>query len=460
MLTQIRVKNFKGFKEETAFPLRQLTLLTGINGRGKSTLLQSLLLMRQSLEHDDSTAQVVLNGSCVNLGSFNDIRNSNVSRNEPIIFRYYYNHKETVEDIGLLKVNGFAEYYFNENLEDNMVAQISSILFSDEVILDCDDVVNGNKFSSTTYRLETVYKKSENPNEFKKNRFDFNTVKQSNSQAEEEKESGSCSLLNLLPFAGSIKFNNERNCSVSLDSILLHKYKYLWFNKIHYISADRLGPQEFYFQSTLKKFPNVGAKGEFTTNLLYKKKDDLINEELCLGKDARTLATQTEEWLNEIFDGAKVEIPSSESNILELLFNTSASKERFRPANVGFGYHSVLPIVVSGLIAQEGEILIVENPEAHLHPRAQSRLARFLAKVSSCGVQVFIESHSDHILNALRIAVLDKIVNPEDLSILYFQQNSEQPVVQIPVQPNGGIEEWPEGFFDQMDKDFERLFGI
>ena len=83
-----------------------------------------------------------------------------------------------------------------------------------------------------------------------------------------------------------------------------------------------------------------------------------------------------------------------------------------------------------------------------------------MAKVSSCGVQVFIESHSDHILNALRIAILDDIINHEDLSVLYFQQNPEQPVVQIPVQPNGGIEEWPEGFFDQMDKDFARLFGM
>ena len=66
----------------------------------------------------------------------------------------------------------------------------------------------------------------------------------------------------------------------------------------------------------------------------------------------------------------------------------------------------------------------------------------------------------EDILNALRIAVLDDIITHEDLSILYFQQNPEQPVVQIPVQPNGGIEEWPEGFFDQMDKDFARLFGM
>lgn len=217
-------------------------------------------------------------------------------------------------------------------------------------------------------------------------------------------------------------------------------------NKIHYISADRLGPQDFYFKSTLPKFPNVGLRGELTGNLLYRKKDQLVNDKLCLGEDAKTLIIQTQEWLNKIFDGAKVEISGTQTNILELMFNASLSKDRFRPANIGFGYHCILPIIVSGLIAQEGEILIVENPEAHLHPKAQSELAKFLAKVSSCGVQVLIESHSDHILNGLRIAVLDEILSHEDLSILYFSQKIGESVVQIPVHSDGKIEEWPEGF--------------
>jgi len=71
-----------------------------------------------------------------------------------------------------------------------------------------------------------------------------------------------------------------------------------------------------------------------------------------------------------------------------------------------------------------------------------------------------IRSHSDHILNGLRIAVLDKIISSEDLSVLYFQNDLENPVVKIPVLPNGGIEEWPDDFFDQTNKDFDKLFGI
>ncbi|CAD5975838.1 AAA family ATPase [Planktothrix agardhii] len=417
MLTKIELKNFKCFKDKIQFPLRQINLLTGKNGLGKSTLLQALLLMRQSIEYSEVTTQILLNGSCVKLGNFVDVRNSNISRDESIVLKFCLqtNINDTVYD-------KYIEYYLRENLDDDMVAEISQINFCNQFNLD------------NNVPIKREYSKSENNNYFNINEYSNNGFQ----------NLGNFLLTNLIP--------NDSDPTLVDESFN--------FSHVHYISADRIGPQEFYFKSTLNKFPNVGAKGEFTVNLLDKKRNDLVNEKLCLGNDAKTLYNQTEEWLSYVFDGAKVEISKSISNILELLLNTDDSKDRYKPANVGFGYHCVLPIIVSGLIAREGEILIVENPEAHLHPKAQSQLTRFLAEVSSCGVQVFIESHSDHVLNALRIAVLDKILDTEDLNILCLQLNSEQPVVQIPVQHNGGIEEWPQGFFDQMDKDFERLFGI
>ncbi len=73
MLKEIRLKNFKCFREETTFPLSTINLLTGINGRGKSTLLQSMLLMKQSVEHNEYTNKLILNGNCVNLGTYEDI---------------------------------------------------------------------------------------------------------------------------------------------------------------------------------------------------------------------------------------------------------------------------------------------------------------------------------------------------------------------------------------------------
>jgi predicted ATPase len=417
MLTKIELQNFKCFQEKTVFPLKKLTLLAGINGRGKSSLIQSLLLMKQSLEYDARTSKLILNGNCLNLGRFDEIRNTGTSRENPIVFKYFYDSTINLNETEKITAQGSANYYFIEDINDDMVAALKTV------------EIEGNLGFSSTHNAQSYHKK-----------FDLDLFLDNQT------------ILQFIPvkiLEGEFEKYNQK---------IFHQL--LKFSAIHYISADRLGPQDFYFRSTLPKFSNVGLKGELTVNLLHRMKDELIDDRLCIGEDAKTLSVQTQEWLNKIFDGAKVEVFGSETNVLELMFNSSLSRDRFRPVNIGFGYHCILPIIVSGLIAKKGEILIVENPEAHLHPKAQSELAKFLAKISACDIQVFIESHSDHILNALRIAVLDHILSNEELSILYFSQKIGQSVVQIPIHSDGKIEEWPDGFFDQMDKDFERLFGI
>jgi predicted ATPase len=444
MITQIEIENFKCFKNRVSFPLGKLTLLTGVNGRGKSTLLQSLLLMRQSIEHNSTTTQVLFNGNCVNLNSFDDIRNRNTLQSEAVIFKYHYDFFGDP-----LKSNGYIEFSLSRTLEDDMIAQVSQItLFSKSELADKVDISIGSIFSipdinkTLFHNIERIYYPVHESDE-------WFTYKNS-------EEKILTKLINLSPSNFNYVYA-ETGGVVPYDSPFKEA---LNFYHIHYVSADRIGPQDVYFKETLGKFPNVGSKGELTVNLLYKKQGDLVDDRLCLDEDAKTLITQTGAWLSKIFGGAKLDIPSSQSRTLELLFNTSASRDRFTPANVGFGFHSILPIIVSGLIAKEGEILIVENPEIHLHPRAQSELTKFLAKVSSCGVQVLVESHSDHILNGLQVAVVDKIIGENEISVLYFQSDNQEPVVQIPIQKDGRIEFWPEGFFDQSNKDLEKVYGM
>lgn len=406
MLTNITLENFKCFKEEIEFPLKQINLLTGINGRGKSTLLQSLLLMRQSIDDHFFANKIILNGSCIKLGKFEDIRNSNVSRDENITFKYKFNYLSVDVEFGF-------EYILGENQKDNRIANIDRCSFSSP-------------------RFKSSHKVQLSQTEILSNH-----------------------LFKLMPIA-AIQEKEDMIAVEMMEQTAFSRF----FETIHYVSADRIGPQDFYLKDHLSEFPNVGARGENTINLLDKLRDTPIHEELCLGDDAQILLTQTEAWLQEIFEGAKLEIPKTLSSVIEPLFNTDSSKNRYKSSNIGFGYSYILPIVVSGLIAEPGEVLIVENPEAHLHPRAQSRLVRFLAKVSQTGVQVFIETHSDHILNALRIAVYDMLIKNEEANILYFPPEIGQPIIQIPIQEDGRIENWPPGFFDQIDEDFKVLFGV
>ncbi|CCK78341.1 uncharacterized protein TOL2_C01710 [Desulfobacula toluolica Tol2] len=357
MINSTRLKNFKTFKNETVFNVSQLNLLTGINGRGKSSYLQSLLLIRQSLEEHGNLNKVIFNGSCVNLGSFRDVKNR-------------YTGNDTKIEISHSGPKGKIELIMNRSEYDDMVG------------------IPGN----TT---------SEILNDFK---------------------------------------------------------------NIHYIAADRIGPQEFYLKSTLPEFINVGTKGEFVGNVLLQKKSDLIHDNLiCNPNSSHDLELQTGEWLSKILDTENVKVFATNeesSRVITFLFGFGQLK--FRPANVGFGYTYILPIIVSGLIAKEGEILIVENPESHLHPKAQSNLVYFLSIVASCGVQVFIESHSEHILNGIRICALnDKIdITHNDISIFYFEDDHDEPYKKLNIKSNGKIDNWVEGFFDQQEIDLAEIFKL
>lgn len=405
MLTQIKLINFKCFETETTFPLSQLNLLTGINGRGKSTLLQALLLMRQTTERETATV-VFLNGSCLNLGTLEDVRNQNASRDTPIIFEYSSSPNQRLQ------------YQLGNHPEDEAVLAIEAV------------TTPSLKFKRITGDRFQAYDSTEHEVE------------------------GWVTFFNLAPKL----VNSWEDSPWSKESM---------FERIHYLSTSRkIGPQPLDVPSVLWRFPQVGVKGELTVNILQKKGHGAVPESLCLETHPNTLISQTGAWLSHIFDGDPVEVVLvhfQEMRLLDILFKTHhhSSDRVNRPINIGFGYSQALPIIVSGLLAKKGDILIIENPETHLHPQAQSRLLQFLAKVCQDGVQVFIESHSVHLLNAVRVTVKDQLVTPEQLSVLYFYQNSEQSkVTQIPVLSTGSIEEWPEGFFDQTLKDFEKLFGM
>jgi predicted ATPase len=421
MISQIGLTNFKCFKGEHNFPLSRFNLLTGINGRGKSTFLQSLLLMKQTTDYDRGSHYIILNGSCINLGNFEDIKNSFASNDDEIKFIFKIIDNPFIDEI---------HYTFGQDNDDESIAIV-------------------NEFSQRSYidgSYETkVLKHYEN--------FDYYYYLKLGDEILPENE-GEYAFENASEFyfENLIPTDNK-----DIDDDI--------FRCIQFISADRIGPKNYYeIQNIRKDFSWVGAKGENTASVLLKKSENEVDDTLYLGEDTNTLLQQTEEWLNFIFDGAKINI-NTEGGVVLISYNTKQGRERYKPSNVGFGYSYILPTVVAGLIAQSGEILIIENPEAHLHPRAQHKLTQFLAKVAATGVQIFVESHSEHILNALRICTIEqegqeKILNNTDLSILYFQDNLTTPFIHIPIDEKGGIDEWPEGFFDQTDKDFKILFGF
>ena len=435
MLIEIKLTNFKCFKEETPIPLSKFNLFTGVNGAGKSSVLQALLLMRQSYEIDNYAKELVLNGTCVNLGSFDDVRNCDISRNSPIFLEYLY--RDDNDGNNLLSMC----YTLREPEIDNMSLAIPEVVIRLHFINDKGE--EQNEEARIEYHPEHDLRQLIgidgtfiDPKLFELNNLDLGYVVK--------------------------RKINEKTKIYEIDD---HDFKYnSSINNIHFVSADRIGPQEFYFKSTLPKFRHVGTKGEFTVNLLDKLGQDLVDEALCLGDDARTLITQTEAWLGKILNPLKLEVPRSKTNILELFIGD------FKPSNVGFGYSSILPIIVTGLIAKPGEKIIIENPEIHLHPKSQSALIEFLIKVTNTGVQIFIESHSDHVLNALRVATRNGDLKQDDSSVLFFNKNTVTKINEITSiiidekgklhkkTHDGSMTRIPQGFFDEWTNAMAKLF--
>ena len=161
-------------------------------------------------------------------------------------------------------------------------------------------------------------------------------------------------------------------------------------------------------------------------------------------------------WLQEVTPGVHLQletIQDADAILAGFSFDRPGDVEtrRYRATNVGFGLSYVLP-VLTGLLADAGTLCLLENPEAHLHPRGQTRLAELAVRASLAGVQVIAETHSDHFMDGVRIAVRNGLIQPEDVAFHYFARDGGRTVVSSPqVGADGRLSEWPAGFFDQHE---------
>lgn len=131
------------------------------------------------------------------------------------------------------------------------------------------------------------------------------------------------------------------------------------------------------------------------------------------------------------------------------------------PYNMPFGNSSVFPIVVALMTAPKDSLLVVENPEAHIHPKAQSRMGELLSVAAENGVQIIIETHSDHLLNGIRIAVKNQLIDENNVEVHFVYADRENPLLHLTrhmqIHDDGSMEDWPAGFFDEWEESLRIL---
>lgn len=238
---------------------------------------------------------------------------------------------------------------------------------------------------------------------------------------------------------------------------------------IKYLYAERIGPRMSQNINNIDEL-HVGYQGEYVNQVMLERLDDSVNDDFLIQKkyvkdiQDTFLAKQVQHWLDFITPGIEL-FPKEFSD----LYMTSMGIRRkgftdnfLNPYNIGFGVTYVLPIIVNCLICEPEDIIVIENPEAHLHPRAQTNLGIFLAQIASAGVQVVIETHSDHLIDGVRRSVVDEVIDTEHViinfnSVVTKKYENNVIVEQLRIDNKGEIDHWPNGFMSQKATDMDAI---
>lgn len=342
MVTGLSLKNFKCFQNLEGISFGKINLFTGSNGRGKSTFLQSLLLLAQSMDNEKRLNHIDLNGRFIELGTFDDVR---------------------------------CQYPGSEN---------PTIIFTTD-----DKEENNLTITLAQYKGKQRWAK---------------LVRLNSSGKELVEETG--------PATGGDSNKDTRVLGATSTISGLTQ-----LHNVYFISADRKGPIDYIKKNDNGDDRQIGIHGEYLINSLARKGE----------KFTQLVASEASKVLSE----ATVLVRDTATDYLQFYLDSEDNSKGFRPSNVGFGYSYVLPIITVMLFAEKGAKVFIENPEAHLHPGAQSRLIDFLVKYAKKNdIQLFIETHSDHIINGLRIAVSKRELERHEAHIIYFIKfDSKEPSV-------------------------------
>lgn len=375
MLESIELKNFKSARE-LKVKLAPLTVLTGLNGSGKSTVLQAISLLKQSLRASTVEQELSLQGPLVRLGRSDDVRFENATGDE------------------------IAFVVHTPNGEINLSSP--TITGRDTLPLRCEGDVD-----DLIAQLETGFQ---------------------------------------------------------------------------IVQADRITPAGHYEQASTSHRATgwLGCGGEYTVDFLLQNESMKVSPGRLFPRELSSLSAellnqvapteslldQTSGWLQHLSPGVRpraVAVELADATSLRFSYtgtSVDSSSREHRPSNVGFGLTYCLPIIVACLAAPKGALLLLENPEAHLHPRGQSALGQLLARCAADGVQIVVETHSDHLINGIRIAAKRAEITSDATAVHFFSrdiESGESSITSPILHANGRFSKWPEGFFDEWSRALDEL---
>lgn len=277
--------------------------------------------------------------------------------------------------------------------------------------------------------------------------------------AKDDQLSISCTMLDGKKHDWTFSYNNTNHKLITEKAFDRNALDNLENLPLSYLNAERWGPRVTYPYENSEEAESLGIHGQYAMRYLIDHGEELVSNSLTRHPEAKSagLIYNVQAWLGEISPGVKLDVkPLGDTGFATAGFGFGlkgeVSSRYYRATHVGFGLSYSLPLLVALLSAKEGDVILLENPEAHIHPRGQAQLARLIA-LAGHHAQVIVETHSDHIMNGLRVAVKNGDIDAENVSFDYLSREGRISKVETPkIDINGKLSFWPKGFFDEHEK--------
>jgi predicted ATPase len=452
MITQIRIQNFKCFEDTGDIDIRPLTIFIGPNSSGKSSIIKMLLLLKQTIESTDQKNPLITNGDWVEVGAYSDfIYKGEIDRNLEISLKFKQNN------------SNFALYSLDE-IPSEFTLNTSFSYNPSTTQIKLDRTYLSSKKSS--FKIEKQYRKkyyaanvsyySEKEKKMVDTKFEkveplkfygYFPIKTKNKRA---KPSDLLSLTSVRDF--DLHFNFNWFQAFDFQENLVKEIKNLF-----YLGPMRDYPQRIYIP-TGEVPEDVGITGDRAVDTLWISKRSKV-------KSLKNIDEETKKWFAafEFSKDIKLHKLSKDSVFYEVLVTNKSTGFDTNFADVGFGVAQTLPIIIECFYSPDNSLLLIEQPEIHLHPKAQATLGDFfIESIIDHNKTCIIETHSEHLISRIRRRIAEKRLNKEDVRIYYFEPTIDGTKVrEIKLNDQGQFISFPDGFFQEdIDETFAFLNAI
>ncbi len=433
MLKKIGAENYRSF-QTLDVDLAPITLFVGPNNSGKSSVISIIRLLSQTLESHDPNVRLLLNGSLGDFGTYKDLIHGNQTKKHlklsfsisPSSTGYYPGADKSLIEYALT-------YKYRSAIKEVILKSLIS---------------RGDSHHHLTAEF------NEDSERFQLRKVGNTLIPSSSSNTSFMRGFDVRNFIPRMVFGGRDADASQLYQTVMEETRTASRNGFVasrTFQEMDYVGAMRMPPSRTYLY-TGERRQKVGANGEHAITML-------AMDSIRRGSKSKGIRQGVVKWLAAAGIASDIKVVPLSDRYFEIHVQHPVTKEYQNFADVGYGNSQVIPVLVAGLNSSKGSVLIAEEPEIHLHPKAQAELGDFFLDLSNRGVQSIVETHSEHMIVRLQQHVAAGRLDPASLVIYFVEPTSDgKQLRKLTLDSKGSfIQPWPGGFFPERLEEARQL---